>query len=79
MFIFHQASQFILDNINRKLQIPKHKTFENLSKVGNTISVSIPIALKDVSKKIKNNNKIIFYYKVGLSWGSVPVKWRKIK
>ena len=80
MFIFHQASQFILDNINRKLQIPKHKTFENLSKVGNTISASIPIALKDISKKIKNNNKIILAgYGVGLSWGSVLVKWRKIK
>ncbi|MDC3157204.1 ketoacyl-ACP synthase III, partial [Candidatus Pelagibacter bacterium] len=80
MFIFHQASQFILDNINRKLQIPKQKTFENLSKVGNTISASIPIALKDISKKIKNNNKIILAgYGVGLSWGSVLVKWRKIK
>jgi 3-oxoacyl-[acyl-carrier-protein] synthase III len=81
MFIFHQASQFILDNINRKLQIPKNKTFENISKVGNTISASIPIALKDASKKhIKNNSKVILAgYGVGLSWGSVLVKWKKIK
>ena len=81
MFIFHQASKFILDNINRKLLIPKNKTFENLSKVGNTISASIPIALKDASKKkIKNNYKVIIAgYGVGLSWGSALIKWQKIK
>ena len=81
MFIFHQASKFILENINRKLLIPKNKTFENLSKVGNSISASIPIALKDASKKnIKNNHKVIIAgYGVGLSWGSALIKWEKIK
>jgi len=52
-----------------------------LSKVGNTISASIPIALKDASKKkIKNNYKVIIAgYGVGLSWGSALIKWQKIK
>jgi len=80
-FIFHQASKYILDNINRKLLIPKNKTYENYGKVGNTISASIPIALKDASKdKIKsNNNLIIAGYGVGLSWGSAIIKWSSIK
>jgi len=81
-FIFHQASKYILDNINRRLSIKKEETFENYSKVGNTISASIPIALKDASikKKILNNNLIIIAgYGVGLSWGSALLKWNKIK
>ena len=80
-FIFHQASKYILDNINRILSIKKDKTFENYSKVGNTISASIPIALKDANSKNelkKNNLVIIAGYGVGLSWGSALIKWNKI-
>ena len=80
-FIFHQASKYILDNINRRLSIKKDKTFENYGKVGNTISASIPIALKDAytKRKISNNNKIIIAgYGVGLSWGAAFVKWSKL-
>ena len=81
-FIFHQASKYILDNINRILSIKKHQTFENYGKVGNTISASIPIALKDASNKNKlNNNNLIIIagYGVGLSWGSALIKWSKLK
>ena len=71
-----------MDNINRILNIKKDKTFENYSKVGNTISASIPIALKDAvnKKKIKKNNLVVVAgYGVGLSWGSALIKWDKIK
>ena len=56
-------------------------TYENYGKVGNTISASIPIALKDActNKKISTNNNIIIAgYGVGLSWGSALIKWSKI-
>ncbi len=81
LFIFHQASKYILDNINRKLNLSKKQTFENYKKVGNTISASIPIALKDASRKyLKNGTRIILAgYGVGLSWGSVYIRWGKIK
>ena len=81
-FIFHQASKYILDNINRILSLKKEQVFENYSKVGNTISASIPIALKDASNKnkLKKNNLIVIAgYGVGLSWGSTLIKWNKIK
>ena len=76
-FIFHQASKYILDNINRRLNISKKQTFENYAKVGNTISASIPIALKDayIKKKIKKNNLVVIAgYGVGLSWGSTIIR-----
>ena len=81
-FIFHQASKYILDNINRILSLKKEQIFENYSKVGNTISASIPIALKDASikNKLKKDSLIIVAgYGVGLSWGSALIKWNKIK
>ena len=45
-FIFHQASKFVIDNIIRKLEIDPEKNIINLNQVGNTVSASIPIALK---------------------------------
>ena len=70
-----------MDNINRRLSIEKNKTFENYAKVGNTISASIPIALKDAYIKRKilvNKNIIVAGYGVGLSWGSALIKWSKL-
>ena len=70
-----------MDNINRILSIKKEQTFENYSKVGNTISASIPVALKDASnkKKLSENDLIVLAgYGVGLSWGSTFLKWSKI-
>lgn len=80
-FIFHQASKYVLDNIYKVLKIDKKRVFENYKNVGNTTSSSIPIALKVASLKkiLKNNSKIILCgFGVGLSWGSVLLKWKKI-
>lgn len=80
-FIFHQASKFVLDHIYKSLNIKKNKVFENYNKFGNTVSSSIPLALKEASKKklLKENDNIILSgFGVGLSWGSVLIKWTKI-
>ncbi len=81
-FIFHQASKYVLNNLYRVLKIEKDKKFDNYSRIGNTVSSSIPIALKIASKqkKIKHNDHIVLSgFGVGLSWGAVIVKWKKIK
>ncbi len=80
-FIFHQASKYVLNKIYKVMNIEKKKIFENYQNYGNTVSASIPIALKMASKKkfLKDNDKIILSgFGVGLSWGSVFVKWKKI-
>ena len=51
-YIFHQASKFVLENLVRKIGIDK-KNIVNLDKVGNTVSASIPIALKMALQKKK--------------------------
>ena len=80
-FVFHQASKYVLNQIYKVLKIDKKKVFENYMTYGNTVSASIPIALKIASNKkfLKSNDKLILSgFGVGLSWGSVLLKWKKI-
>ncbi len=79
LFIFHQASKVVIDNIIRRLNLPNEKVFCNYSKVGNTVSASIPIALKDaIENGILKEGKLVMMvgFGVGYSWGATLVKWK---
>lgn len=70
-FIFHQANEFMLTHLRDKINIPSTKFYIDLENSGNTVSSSIPIALKDaLSKKIiKVGDKIMMVgFGVGYSW-----------
>ncbi len=60
-FVFHQASKTVIENLIRKLNLPKKKVFCNYEKFGNTVSSTIPIVLFDLvkNKKIKKGDKIL--------------------
>ncbi|WP_031482539.1 3-oxoacyl-ACP synthase III family protein [Maridesulfovibrio frigidus] len=71
LFIFHQASRYVLESIAKKLNIPEEKFILDLEEVGNTTSSSIPIALKraEESGRLKRGNKVLtFGFGIGLSW-----------
>jgi 3-oxoacyl-[acyl-carrier-protein] synthase-3 len=73
LFIFHQASKVVLDSIQKKLNIDDDKFFRNLLNIGNTVSSTIPIAIKDalISNKIKEGDKVLIAgFGVGYSWSS---------
>lgn len=73
-FIFHQASKMTLDSIMRILKLEKDKVYFNIRNIGNTVSASIPIALKDAidEKKIGPGSILILSgFGVGLSYGTV--------
>ena len=81
MFFFHQASKLIIDNLVEKLNLDKNKAFCNYAFKGNTVSSTIPIALKDAnSQKIikKNDLLLLSGFGVGLSWGSCIIKWHDL-
>jgi 3-oxoacyl-[acyl-carrier-protein] synthase-3 len=44
--IFHQANAYMIDFLRRKLNIPEHKFFMDMTDTGNTVSATIPIGLK---------------------------------
>lgn len=77
LFIFHQASKLILDSLVKTLQIKPERTYQNINRVGNTVSASIPIALKEAKDLglLKTGSTILLCgFGVGLSWGSAIVK-----
>ena len=78
LFIFHQASKIVMDNIIRKLKLPEKKVFMNYGRIGNTVSASIPIALKDAANKrlVKKGDDIMLLgFGVGYSWGGCILKY----
>jgi len=78
LFVFHQASQMVLDSLPRLLKIDAGRTYSNLREVGNTVSASIPIALKDAvaAGRLARGDKVVLCgFGLGLSWGSVLLEW----
>ncbi len=78
LFIFHQASKVVIDNIIRRMELPEEKVFTNYHRIGNTVSASIPIALRDAEKegRLKENDQIMLVgFGVGYSWGSCLIRW----
>ncbi|MBV9987232.1 MAG: ketoacyl-ACP synthase III [Chitinophagaceae bacterium] len=78
MFIFHQASALVLSNIQRRLQIGDEKIFNNLENIGNTVSATIPIALKQAIDKgvIRPGECVMLVgFGVGYSWGSCLINY----
>jgi len=78
LFVFHQASKFILNALKRKLKIPDEKFYEYIEEVGNTVSCTIPIALKNAEKEgvLKEGMKVVLLgFGVGYSWGGTVIRW----
>ena len=77
-FVFHQANKYMLDYLRRKIKIPEDKFYINMADTGNTVSNTIPIALKNAEKegKIKKGDKIMIAgFGVGYSWGGTIINW----
>jgi 3-oxoacyl-[acyl-carrier-protein] synthase-3 len=75
--IFHQANKFIIDYLRKKLRIPTEKFYSNILLTGNTVSVSIPLALTDSIRQgyVKpGDNVLLCGFGVGYSWGAVIIK-----
>lgn len=76
-FIFHQASKVVIDTIVRMLSLDEKKVFRGYERIGNTVSVSLPIALKQSQEQalIKRGDLVMLVgFGVGLSWGACLVR-----
>jgi len=77
LFVLHQANRIILESIFIKAKIPKEKTFYYLEKCGNTVSSTIPIALKEAINqgKVKTGDTVLLAgFGVGFSWAGTIVE-----
>lgn len=77
LFVFHQANTFMLNTLRKLSGIPKDKMVISLEKVGNTVSSSIPIALRDLldQNRIEPGMALMLAgFGVGLSWGGTVIE-----
>lgn len=77
LFIFHQASMFMLETLRERLQIPPERFFVNIAHHGNTVSSTIPIAIRDASTQGRArpmSTLLLVGFGVGLSWAATLVK-----
>jgi 3-oxoacyl-[acyl-carrier-protein] synthase-3 len=74
LFVFHQANEFMLETLRKKLRIPSDRFVVEMSKCGNTTSSSIPLALaaaRDSGRAQSGMRILLVGFGVGLSWGAV--------
>lgn len=77
-FIFHQANQHMLEFLRKKLKLDSDKFSVQLSDCGNTVSSTIPIALKRELElgRIKPGDRIMMVgFGVGYSWAACSMIW----
>lgn len=80
LFVFHQANQFMLQHLRDKLQIPREKFLISMSETGNTVSSTIPIALRKGAEEglIRRGMRLMLVgFGVGYSWGACLVDWQE--
>ena len=78
IFVFHQASGFVLDALQRKCDIPEDKFFRCLEDVGNTVSSTLPIALARAVRagRIHSDSIVmILGFGVGFAWSGTVIRW----
>jgi len=76
LFVFHQASQIVLDTLRTAMKIPVEKMVIDLAETGNLVSASIPVALSrafDRGQAKPGQLALLCGFGVGLSWGTALV------
>lgn len=74
--VFHQANKYMLNYLRKKMKIPEEKFYLDMEDVGNTVSSTIPIALKNCfDKQILTPGKkvLLVGFGVGYSWGATII------
>lgn len=76
--VFHQANKYMLNTVRQVCGIDKSKFYIDLENTGNTVSSTIPIALKEALKNgriEKDMSVLIAGFGVGYSWGGSVLKF----
>ncbi len=77
LFVFHQASAVVLGKLRGRLGIPEERWFQNLEEVGNTVSATIPLALRqarDCGRLHPGMTVLLMGFGVGLSLAGCIVR-----
>jgi 3-oxoacyl-[acyl-carrier-protein] synthase-3 len=77
LYVFHQANRFILENLRDRLEIPEERFYIDVEETGNTVSATIPIALRNALDNglIREGSIVLIAgFGVGYSWGATVLR-----
>ncbi|UOE48306.1 ketoacyl-ACP synthase III [Mucilaginibacter sp. SMC90] len=75
-FILHQANQYMLEHLRKKMDIASENFYIYMANVGNTVSSSVPIALYEAMKEkpVQPQSKwLLAGFGVGYSWAGTVI------
>jgi 3-oxoacyl-[acyl-carrier-protein] synthase-3 len=75
-FIFHQANQYMLTHLRKKLDIAPENFYINMGQFANTVSSTIPIAMAEALKEkdtAAGTKWLLAGFGVGYSWGATVI------
>ena len=78
LLIPHQANLRISQFVQKKLQLPDEKIYNNIMRLGNTTAGSIPIALSEAweAGKVNDGDLIcLAAFGSGFTWASALIRW----
>jgi 3-oxoacyl-[acyl-carrier-protein] synthase-3 len=78
LFVFHQPNQHMLETLRKQARIPSERFYIYLRDCGNTVSATIPIALKaaQLDGTLKPGALVLLAgFGVGYSWGATLLRW----
>ena len=78
LFIPHQANLRIAEAVQKTLQLPDDKVYNNIQRYGNTTAASIPIALDECVRSGRLQRGQLFAaaaFGAGFTWGSALIRF----
>jgi 3-oxoacyl-[acyl-carrier-protein] synthase-3 len=78
LFVFHQANAYMLESVRKKLGIAPERFMLHMAQCGNTVSSTIPIALKHavLEGRLKpGQTAMLIGFGVGYSWAGAVLRW----
>jgi 3-oxoacyl-[acyl-carrier-protein] synthase-3 len=78
LFVFHQPNQHMLETLRKQMRIPPEKFFIYLKDCGNTVSCTIPIALRAAvtEGRLRPGALVMLVgFGVGYSWAANLLRW----
>jgi 3-oxoacyl-[acyl-carrier-protein] synthase-3 len=82
LFVFHQANRYMLEHLRKRMKIPTEKFQLTMDHCGNTVSSTIPIALKHAAAEgrlVEGSRVMLVGFGVGYSWGASLLRWTGLR
>ena len=77
-WVFHQANRYMLEHLRKKLGVPPEKFPILMAHCGNTVSSTIPIALRELQAQgrlASGQTLALVGFGVGYSWTGAMMRW----